>query len=163
MVCFLPERLLIAAFLVVMMMLFVNRLSSSQACVPNKIRTDIEKNPVAVKLRLNKKVEQCIQEEKRGEKKPIAAENLNEKPAGPNRFMSLVEKDARTNIAYKEAKLRWRNEINDQAFEKRIQTIFEQIRDANSVDYEKGIQEIHHLLDLRRNSLINQSPDEGHS
>ncbi len=160
MICFLPERLLIAGLLIVFLMLLVNRLSSSQAYAPYKARTGITKNKGPVKLKLNKKVEQCIQEEKNGKNQAIVEEHLDEETGQSNRFIRVIEKDLRSNLAYKEAKFRWRNEINDQVFEKRIQVVFEQIRDANAGEYKKGIKEIHYLMDLRRNSLTNLTFDE---
>lgn len=160
MICFLTERVLIASLLVIVLMLLVNRLTASQAMKHAIPTTDLTATETSFQLRLNKNVEQALQKNSLKNSKPDSRENNKNHLDRQNPIIRMIEKNDQGKVEYDEAKLRWRNEMNDQAFEKRIQTIFDRIRDAESEEYKEGIREIDHLLELRRNSLVNPMRDE---
>jgi len=53
-------------------------------------------------------------------------------------------------------KIRWENESKDREYEKKIEEIFDRIRESTKEEYQQGIEEIQKLLHLRQQNL-NQS------
>ena len=151
MVFFMPEKLLIAGLMFIGMMLFVNRLTYFNGNITKSNPGPAPHKSEVTKVKLHPKVEAQLEQEE---------ESKQSSTTISNKIINVIEKDSDGALEYKSAKARWRNEINDQAFEKRIQTIFTDIRDVDDQSYNAGIQEIRHLLDLRRESLIAQLPEK---
>ncbi len=57
---------------------------------------------------------------------------------------------------YEHAKIRWKREIMDKKYERRIQRIFSRIRDSDSKMYQHGIKEIQEILALRKSNLVKE-------
>lgn len=143
-----PDRILLAILLFISLILLLNRITQ---VTPDRQKHGTEMPRVSYETaKSNWKNEMLGRQSGRRlrqrRSKPFKARKSN--------IIRLVDEGEMAHQSYQEAKLRWRNEINDQAIERRIQSVFERIRSSDDDAYQKGLKEISNLLKLRQNSLM---------
>lgn len=155
MIFFLPDRLLVAAILFIFLMLVLNRFSmttSATGLTSEKISaTSYEQAKSHWKKEYSKK--QAISRKQNIQSGRIKSSGVNLRGVNGS-IISINRFEKRLETKYNELKIRKRNELNDQTMELRIQSIFNDIRELNSEDYQKGLEEIRRILSLRQSSLI---------
>ncbi len=158
--CFVPFRIIIAMMLFVFLLILINKIYTSPAFNYNEIDLLVNDEYEKAKQQWKKEIEheQRIKAivNKRNQKdwdNKLNASQKNLKNSGHS-IISIVQKNGEIASTYFEVKKRWRKEINDMAFERRIQNIFCRIRESETEDYERGIKEIEKLLSMRRDSLL---------
>lgn len=154
---FLPERIILVLFLLILLLLLLNVINGrgrrQETCA------SFDNDYQLAKTRWRREFFRSRDKSKLApvagiDEDDSARAGLTNKALKPNgKIIKVIDKNRQGRKAYQFAKLRWRNEISDQLFEKRIQSVFERIRESDPAEYQKGIEEIRTLLYMRKNSL----------
>lgn len=142
--CFVPERFLGAALLSLFLVIFlmiVNRTSPNSAA---------EQPSTDSKIR--------FVEDAKEAREPISSSSSTAGVRQKSSILRLVERKPGFGMHFSTARLRSRNEMNDEFLEGRIRSLFDDIRDADNIRYQKGLLEIRYLLELRQKSLKGLTP-----
>lgn len=157
--CFLPDRLIIAGLLLIALMILLNLISFSPSKNHTKLNArsidkyELAKSEWKKELEHDLNIQEIIKERNRQEIRKLRTQRSKPIQIQQKGIIRIVDQKASEELPYRTIKTRWRNELNDQAFENRIQTVFEKIRHESEPDYLQGIEEIKKLLVLRFNSL----------
>lgn len=142
--CFLPERLTVAGLLGIFLLMFLNKVSDENQPATSPGLSLWKASDGQYSADFYKLLDTF--------KKFMPLENVLQASNGE----TIIKYLDNTPPSFKEIKLRrsrMKREANDHLIEKRIQMIFENIRDSNGVEYQRGLQEIQQLLQMRSNCL----------
>ena len=159
MFCFLPERLIVAALLAIFLLLVLNGISAFSSSTQDSFQSErfdqyeMAKSAWKKELEHDLKIQEIIKERETGQNLKRREHRTKPIQIRQNRIMRVVEIEKGMVMKYQEAKNRWRMEMNDQVFEKRVQSVFKRIRNGNELEYQQGLEEIQRLLSLRSHSL----------
>lgn len=159
-VLFLPQRFILATFLLLFLTILLNLLSRSETFTFRQTISTADSDYELAKRRWKKELKGTAkvkasapeQQEKSRRNKGILPSTFSSQTSAD--IMKLVKRSGPKELEYQRAKTRLSNEINDRILEKRIRTEFLKIKDAPPDQYEAGLREIRKLLNLRKERLI---------
>ena len=157
--CFLPDRLLIAAMLFVLLLLIMNRIDNSSSILntgfvfENSGREEQSKRNRKMEFGNEHSFGRILEILKNKQSVTTEIQTKQLPTYNGKSIIKNIDRNSKNKIKYSLEQKRLRREIKDEEIERRIQTIFAKIRKSDQVTYEKGIEEIQELLIMRQNFL----------
>ncbi|MCP4755784.1 MAG: hypothetical protein GY866_33385 [Proteobacteria bacterium] len=160
MLCLLPIRMLMATMLFIFLMLLIDKVSMVPGESAQKGGPMRNEDYELAKVKWKSEIEHNQDLETTSIKRKIKSKNIAKKRGRVSSNKTKANGDFRkagTDTEYELAKRRWRREIRDKQFERRVRNLFSRIRESELDEYQRGIEEIRHLLITRCNSLADES------